>query len=237
MQEARLEDERRHRQRGLCGGQVQGRKGDQVPKRLELTRSLPLGGQPVTEGPLVERGVVEAEAREPERRAGGSGTPARRQMAVAGERGSEVKRGGQRRSPQPLDSPSGGEHRDRQAPLEDRRRIAAQPREQRPVGGTAAQEDVLPVVEHHPVAFERIRRAPEPRANLDQRRLRARVRAGEGRRDAGQASAHDGDAHLAHVPTPARLRAATHAFSQAGRETRRRSTSPGSRSIWVRILR
>src|SRR5205814_2303662 len=110
------------------------------------------------------------------------------------------------------------------------------PLEQPAVGGAAAQEDVLPVVGDDAVARERVRRAAQPRARLQQRDLGAGVGAVERRRDAGEPATHD-DNLAPHALTAPTLRAATHAFSHAGREIRRLRIVSGRRSIRSRMPR
>ncbi len=61
------------------------------------------------------------------------------------------------------------------------------------VGGAAAQEDVLAVVDLEAVMGERPCEAAQPGPLLQQRDLRSGVRTGEGGRDPGQPAADDDD--------------------------------------------
>ena len=131
---------------------------------------------------------------------------------------------------------------DLQTWLQRDQRGGVQLREQVAVGRAAAQEYVLSVVGVNPVARERIRRAPEAAARLEQGHLRAGACAVERRGDPGKPAADDGHPPRAHRNAPigvaaARLRAATHAFSHGGSEIRRRRTSPGSCVIRSRMAR
>ena len=88
---------------------------------------------------------------------------------------------------------------------------------------------MLPVVHLQPLALERVRRAAEPAPDLDQRHLRAGLRAVERGGDAGQAATDNHDAP--HAATPSIPRTATIAFSCAGSDTRPDSTAAGSESM------
>ena len=98
------------------------------------------------------------------------------------------------------------EHRDVQSRLQLDHRLAAEPRQQRAVGGAAAQEHVLAVVDARARRGDRVRRAAKARAHLNERDLgsrrprnRARRRCRQPRRPRRRRSPAD----------PARLRAAT----------------------------
>ena len=111
-------------------------------------------------------------------------------MAVAGKRARQVQRRRQPIAPQRRGGGARLEHRDLQAALQRHALLAAQPGEQIPVGGAAAQEHVLPVVQQQPIALERVRRSSEPASHLHERHLRARIRAVEGGRDPCKAAAY-----------------------------------------------
>ena len=103
---------------------------------------------------------------------------AERQVPVTGERERQVGRGGKAVAPDPADprrAPAriGAQDGDREPTLENRPVRRSKASEEPPVGGAAAQKDVLAVVEHEPVAFERPRRAPEARPRLEKRHLGA----------------------------------------------------------------
>ena len=66
---------------------------------------------------------------------------------------------------------------------------------------------------------------------LEEHDLGPAVGGGERGGHPGQAAPDHADAGRAHGSAPARLRAATRAFSQVGKETRPRVTAIGSRSI------
>ena len=72
-------------------------------------------------------------------------------------------------------APPGASDRHRRGVLEHARVGRAEPVEERAVGGAAAQEHVLAVVDAEPVALERVGGAAEPRARLEQRDLGAGV--------------------------------------------------------------
>src|SRR5579875_3223981 len=103
--------------------------------------------------------------------------------------------------------------------------------EQRSVRGTAAQEDVLAVVDGQLAPRERIGGATEPPASLEQRHLRARTGAVECRGYARQTTAHHDHASSLHrqrsPPAATSPRAATHVFSSGESEIRPRITRPG----------
>jgi hypothetical protein len=235
VQQARLENERRHRQRGPARVQVERRQSDQVPERLDRVRRLSVSAQPIAERARVQARVREVEPGQLEGGAGGAQALPDGEVAVASQSAREVERRRERGSAQPLHPASGGDHGDLEAGLERGGGCGAEPLEQGAVRGAAAKEDVLPVVENHAVALEGVRGSAEPWADLDQRHLGAGVRARQSRGDPRQAAPDHRDAP--HAPTPERLRAATHAFSQGGSDTRRRRTCSGSRSIWPRMRR
>jgi hypothetical protein len=204
--------------------------------------------EPRAEGLLVERAILRVEAAQRQRgphrsRAVGGG-----EVGVARERAGEMQRGGQPRAPQAAGRPARRQHGDVEPRLQRRRFARAEALEQREVVGTAAQEDVLPVVEAQAVAVERVGGAAEARTDLEQRHARAGVGAVQRGGDAGEAAADDCDVPGHRAPTstrpvaarPAALAsepAATHAFSHGGSEMRPRSTSPGERSMRSRMRR
>ena len=98
--------------------------------------------------------------------------------------------------------------------------------EQPQVGGAAAEEDVLAVVDLEPVALDGERRTAEPRPRFVQRHGRACVREIQRRRDPREPAAHHEHGAAcchagAHDLTPAREASATRAFSPPLRESLR----------------
>ena len=87
---------------------------------------------------------------------------------------------------------------------------------------------MLAVVEKEPVVPDRGREPTEHRAALEGHDLGSAVRGGERGGHPGQAAPDDGDANQAHGRAPTRLRAATNAFSQVGKDMRPRVTAIGS---------
>ncbi len=94
---------------------------------------------------------------------------------------------------------------------------------------------MLPVVDAQLVTFERVGRATEAAAGLEQRHLRPLAGAVERRGDPGQATADHDDASACHrqrsPPATTRLRAATQVFSSGESEIRPRITCAGSSRI------
>ena len=87
---------------------------------------------------------------------------------------------------------------------------------------------MLAVVEAEPVVADRRSQAPENRAPFEEDDLCSAVRGRERSGHTGQTASDDGDADGAHGRAPARLRAATKAFSQVGSDMRPRVTAIGS---------
>ena len=142
-----------------------------------------------------------------------------------------MERGRQSGPPDRGSCAAGRQHGHVEPRLQEHLLAGAEPIEKFEVGGAAAEEDVLAVVEGEAVPADRGREAPERRPALEQHDLGAAVRGRQRGGDPCQASPDDADPGPAHGCAPARLRAATAAFSQAGTETRRRVTAAGSRSI------
>ena len=230
-QQPGLEDHRGERKRGLSGGQVERGQGDQVPEGVHRRRTLAPLLEPVAEAHVVECPVLEIEAREGERHAHGAQPLGGRQEGVGGKRGRQMQGGLQAVAAELPTGAVRGQHRDREPLLQHRVALHAEPAQQRPVVGAAAQEDVLAVVHLEVAALERVGGAAEPRAHLQQRDPHAGICQVEGGRDAGQAAAHHDRGAAAHAAASIRLRAATQAFSQPGKDTRSRTTSSGDSSI------
>ena len=87
---------------------------------------------------------------------------------------------------------------------------------------------MLAVVETEPVVADRGRETAEDRAALEEHDLGSAVRGCECGGHPRQAAPDDADAGRAHGRAPARLRAATNAFSQLGKDMRPRVTAIGS---------
>ncbi len=188
-----LEDHRRQRQRGLVGGGVQGGHADQVPERLDRPRRLPVPAQPVAEGLPVQRRVVQVQAAQGERGPPGGQSLPGVQVRVGGQAAAEVQRHRQRIAPQGAE-PAGGDVADRDVqPGLDLHLVGdAEALQQPAVGGAAAQEDVLAVVDPQLAASERGGETAQPGPGLDQGHLDARVGQSQRSRDPGQPPAdHD----------------------------------------------
>ena len=178
-----------------------------------------------------------------------------RQQPIPSQRSGEVQRGRkpgatQARPSGMLVPPTRGQNRDVEPGLQGHAAAGFEPLEQLPVRRAAAQEDVLPVVGRDAIAHERVGRATQASPAFEQRHGRPAARALEAGRDPGQAAAddhHPGPAQWSvsivvpdHEPStwrPDMLRAATHAFSQTGSDTRRSRTAVGSSEIRSRIDR
>jgi len=93
---------------------------------------------------------------------------------------------------------------------------------------------VLAVVERQAVARDGAREPPEDRAALHENDIRSGIGCRQGGCDPGETTSHDADPGRSHGCPPARLRTATTAFSQVGKETRRSVTASGSAAIRVR---
>jgi hypothetical protein len=229
-EEAHLEDGAGKRERGLGGRQVDRREREQVPEPVDRVRRLVALGQPVSERAAIDVFAVEVEVREPQPGGRRSRALARSQSGEAGKRAAQMERSGQRAATEVEDAPAGADERDREPVLEHDVARDADAGEEVAVGGAAAEEDVLAVVEPEPVTLDREGRAAEPRAGFEERHLRPALGALERSGEAGEpASDHD---HASHAPPAVRLRTATQPFSQPASETRSApSTSAGSRSI------
>ncbi len=133
-------------------------------------------------------------------------------------------------------APTRGEHRDAQSRLQGDELGRVEPIQQARVRGAAAQEHVLAVVEVQAVAGERVDGAAEAPARLEQDDLAPRLGALQRGGDPRQSASHDGYADPGHHGLrarhpPARLRAASHAFSPVESAIRSRSTAAGSAQI------
>ena len=161
-------------------------------------------------------------------------------MAVAEERAREVQGRREIRTPDPCQlgvaetvlAGGGADDRNGERALERRQVSGPEPVEPGPVCLAATQMDVLAVVEVKALPGEGPGRTTEPRAPLEERYRRPAVGAFDSGRQAGETATDDDDARGSpgggHALAPARLRAATQAFSQVGRETRRTRTASGS---------
>ncbi len=90
---------------------------------------------------------------------------------------------------------------------------------------------MLTVVETEPVVANRGRETTEDRAPLEDHDLRTGIRGLKCCGHPGQAATDNSDDGRAHGRAPARLRAATSAFSQVGKDMRPRVTAIGSALI------
>ena len=121
--------------------------------------------------------------------------------------------------------------RDREGVLQVRPGAGAEPGEQFPVFVVAAEEDVLAGVHHEVAPAERVGGPTQFRSGLEQGDLCSGVDQTQCRRDAGQAAPDDADLFAVHALLRVIARAATYAFCQPGRDTRRRVTASGSATI------
>jgi hypothetical protein len=236
-EQAGAKHERRQRQRRLRGRQVERRQRDQIPQRRDRARSLAMAGKPLAERLRFKRRIALAQAHQPERGPCCARALGERQVRIAGERARQVQRRGQRSAPQDRRLRAGLADGDLQPRLHRGQVRSADALEQRAVGDAAAQEHVLAVVHRQAVALEGVRRTAEPAPDLDQRHLRAGGGAVQGGDDAREAAtdhqhpAAERRSAGAQAPTPSIPRAATHAFSCAGSDMRRRATSSGCASM------
>ena len=238
-QEAGLEDHRGERERGLVGVDVERRERDQVPQPSRSRRATARRRQPLAEGDRVERGIGWVEPLERERGAAQPDPVPHREMRVPEERPAEVQRRRERVAAEVRDPATRRDHGDVEPVLQHDPIGRPDPVEEAAVGRAATQEHVLTVVEVQTVVVEGPRGAAEPRPALEQRHLGAAVGAGERGGEPGEPTADDDDPSRASGPAfpaahgwaPARLRAATTAFSQVGSDIRRSRTAVGSASI------
>ena len=248
-QQPGLENERAEGERGLRRREVQRGQRDQVPQRAYGIGALAVAREPVAEGRRLILGVGaraagSVQTHESDGGTRGSQALSHGQVPIARQRPREVQRRRQRAAPQHDRSRSRLQHRYLQARLQPDELVAAEPAKQRAIGEAAAQEDVLAVVHLEAVALEGVGRAPQPAPDLDHGRTRAGGGAVERGGDASEASADDHDATVrdgtipAHRAPPTSIpRAATHAFSCVGSDTRRRIASSGRASIRSSSLR
>ena len=96
----------------------------------------------------------------------------------------------------------------------------ANPLEQRAVCGTAAQKDVLTVVECPAVPVDRVGSPTQAWAHLDQSNFSAAIGAIERRGDTRNPAADDENARRTHAACQSRLASATRALTATGRLTR-----------------
>ena len=209
--------------------QIQGRQRDQVPQRGDGLAILAVRCEPLAERDRVERRISGVEPSERERRARGPDPAQRREPRVARERAGQLDGSGQVPAAQYVRALAGSQNGDLESLLKRDELGAAEPLQQRPVGGAAAQEHMLAVVHLQPVALEGVGRAPEPAPHLDERDRCAGLGAVERRGDPGEpAPDHQ---HASHAGTPISPRTATSAFSWAGSDTRPARIAAGSASI------
>ena len=181
--------------------------------------------QELLKGPVVERAVGRVEQPEGERAADDACPVGGREQPVARERRAEVRRCGHAgHSAQPRPLSVGAQHRDVQSRLQVRHRLGVETGQQPPVSRTAAQEDVLAVVDRESVAFEGESRTAEPGAAFEQHDLAAGVGEAQCGGDAGQAATDDDRTVVRHVASrPGRVRAARPAASAGSAATRARA--------------
>ena len=242
-----------------CGG-VDCRQHDQVPECLDGGCVLAVGGQPVTESHIVERGIVGIEPSQRQARPQHAQPLAEAQMRVGQQGRRQVQRGRSGRLLDGSDRTARCQHGDVEPALHPHAVGRADPFQERSVGGAAAHEDVLAVVEPDAVTLERPGGAAESGAALEQHDGCATIGCLDCGRQSGQAAADDhypgaagskrqdsrwgrdrgAGAHGrsphrlrdgAHGRSPHRLRDATRPFSQAGRLTRPSRGAVG----WERI--
>ncbi len=241
-QQPGLEHLRRHGQRRLRGGKVDGRHRDQIPQAGHRGGGLAVTGQPGPEALAVEGRVVEVEApqrhyRPPEPEAG-----RQREVRVAQEGTQEVERRRQVGTAQPANTretsgPGCGRHYRYVEPIgEFHVGRGADAVEEGEVRVAAAQEHMLAVVHPAPGVLKGPGEAAETGAPLEEGYPGAGIRAVERGSQPGQAAPdHRHMGGMVHAAPLARARTATAAFSGPGNDIRPRRTPAGSR--WIRPSR
>ena len=220
-------------QGGLVGPHVERRQHDQVPQALDGPGTLAVSGQPGAEALPIERRIGQVEAAQGQQGPAEPEAVGHRDVPVPQERGGQVQGGGRPGAGDGRPPTPGSKHGEVEAGLEVDLVAGADATEEVPVGGATAQKDVLAVVEPHPIALEGPGETAELGPSLHEDHLESALGTLERGCHPRQATTDD-DHPARHGRAPARLRTATKAFSQAGRDTRPRVTARGSRAIWPR---
>ncbi|CAM5663511.1 hypothetical protein STENM223S_09746 [Streptomyces tendae] len=169
-QQTGLEHHRGEPERGVARDRVEGGDADQVPQRLDGTRRLAVRGQPAAEVLGVQSRIGEVEPLERERGTPHRGAFGEGEVRIGREAAPQVQGHGQRVAPQPAEPAALGprqvDHGYVEAVLHRRERRSADPVEEPPVGGAAAQVHVLAVVDGEVAALEGEGESAEPWASL-----------------------------------------------------------------------
>ncbi len=150
--------------------------------------ALPPRRQPVAQALGVEAGAGRVEEAHRQRGPGNPQPLSGRQQRVRHQRLAHVQRAREPGPAQPGPAVR-AEHGDVEAVLQVHRRGHPEPGDQLTVGGAAAEEHVLAVVDHQPAPGEGAGRTPQPGPGLQQRDPVARLAQGDRGRDPGQAAA------------------------------------------------
>jgi hypothetical protein len=175
VEEARAQHARRERERRVRRAHVQRRADQQVPERERRAIAHTTLGEPVAERALVELAIVGVERGESARDLRGAQARGEGKMREPEQARREVRGRGQRMAPDPGARSARRQHRHGEPRLERDQVLDAEPREQAAIGGAAAHEHVLTIVDVQPALLGRERRAAEPSARLEQPDPRARV--------------------------------------------------------------
>ena len=130
--------------------------------------------------------------------------------------------------------PVGGKDRDVEPRLQVNLVTRPDAVDKAPVGRATTKENMLAVVEREAVAADRGGEPSKDGTSLENNNFGSAVSGGQGCRNAGKAATDNAYPEGAHGRIPARLRVATRAFSQVGRETRPWVTAIGSLSMRTR---
>ena len=164
---------------------------------------------------LVERRVVEGGAAQRQQGPPEAQPVRDRQVAIPRQAAGEVQRRREAVAAQPGHCSAGRDDRELEAVLQHHGVRGADPFEEPPVGGAAAQEDVLAVVERQPMSAERPGRSAEPGLALEQRHVGALVDERQRGAQSGQPAADDNDVASHCVPRPRRPSLATRSLALA----------------------
>jgi hypothetical protein len=179
IEEARAQHARRECERRLGRGHVERRPDQEVPERERCLIAHTALGEPGAERDLVELAIVGVERRERARDLRRAQPRGERQQREAEQARREVRRRGQLVAADPCERTTRARNRHGERDCSETSLLDAEPREQRAVGGAAAHEHVLTVVDGRP-RFSVDRSAPPSHArdsNSDTRAPHRRTRA------------------------------------------------------------
>ena len=195
---------------------------DEIPQPLHRRGALAVRGEPLAEAARVGGRVRAVDAAQRQRGPHQPQPVGQREVPVAQQRTREVQRRRQAGAAQPRGRGARGVDGDVEPVLQPHLTGDAEPAQQAAVGGAAAQEDVLAVVDVQLAPLvrpgERGGEPAQPRAALEQHDAQTGVGAAQGRGDPGETAADHPDPQPAagHAirPIPASAFAATPAFCQ-----------------------